>query len=456
MAIEISNRTELEAIASNRSGDYVLVADIDLSGSAWVSPCPDYDGRFRGTLDGQGHTISNMTGDPLFGVCRDGNGTIKNLILKDVAVTGNGALCGAHGNGQTGQIQDCSASGTVSGGEGVGGLVGDSYRPIIRSEFVGSVTSSGARRTGLFVGFGRAAITDCRAEGSLTYSTNTTNTTIGAFVGDAFSSDNVCTNCYCAATVTGAANASGFARNNGNTATSCYWDTTIGPASSGVGTGKTTTQMQTESTFVDWDFDTVWAILSGEYPQLQAFISGGSVLDIAHISQGQSAGSLTIDQIISLTVAAVNHGQTISALALEQLVSLTVASVSQGQAVSEVSLQQTTSLVVAAINQGQSVSSAALTQLIQLNIESVSQGQSVSDISFIQTFLLDINDIGQGQAVGSLSVDQIASLIVSSINQGQIIANINFSMIDGLMSVTITTKKPEVQFGARQPGMRFS
>lgn len=54
-----------------------------------------------------------------------------------------------------------------------------------------------------------------------------------------------------------------------------YWDTeSSGQAVSAMGTGKTTAQMQTQSTFTDWDFTTVWNIASGTYPFLRtAFVS---------------------------------------------------------------------------------------------------------------------------------------------------------------------------------------
>jgi hypothetical protein len=54
-----------------------------------------------------------------------------------------------------------------------------------------------------------------------------------------------------------------------------YWDTEVsGIAVSARGTGKTTAQMQTQSTFVGWDFDTVWNIASGTYPFLRtAFVT---------------------------------------------------------------------------------------------------------------------------------------------------------------------------------------
>lgn len=54
-AIEITDAAGLAAIRENPSGSYVLAADIDLAGIDWV-PMP-----FSGTLDGQGHTLYNLS-----------------------------------------------------------------------------------------------------------------------------------------------------------------------------------------------------------------------------------------------------------------------------------------------------------------------------------------------------------------------------------------------------------
>jgi hypothetical protein len=66
----------------------------------------------------------------------------------------------------------------------------------------------------------------------------------------------------------------------GTVVTTCFWDTqTSGQASSAGGTGKTTAEMQTASTFLDagWDFidetangtEDIWWILEGQdYPHL--------------------------------------------------------------------------------------------------------------------------------------------------------------------------------------------
>jgi len=66
---------------------------------------------------------------------------------------------------------------------------------------------------------------------------------------------------------------------NGGTVTASFWDIeTSGQVTSVGGTGKTTAEMQTQSTFTDagWDFVEVWGICEGtNYPRLQWQIPAG-------------------------------------------------------------------------------------------------------------------------------------------------------------------------------------
>ena len=130
--IEISTAEELAKIGKDSTysleDNYILTADIDLSGRNW-EPIGGYygekgrvsgNGVFTGTFDGKGHVISGMTinlsGDlpysyyyaevGLFGIVGSGNSNdyaeIKNLIFTDVNIkteftngyTAVGTLCG--------------------------------------------------------------------------------------------------------------------------------------------------------------------------------------------------------------------------------------------------------------------------------------------------------------------------------------------------------------------------
>ena len=59
--IAVSDRAGLEAINDNLRGNYYLTNDIDLSGKEWKPIGEEWYNEFRGTFDGQGHVIHNMT-----------------------------------------------------------------------------------------------------------------------------------------------------------------------------------------------------------------------------------------------------------------------------------------------------------------------------------------------------------------------------------------------------------
>lgn len=147
---EIHNAQDLQAIANDPNGKYVLMSDISLSGIDW------YPINFNGTLDGNGHTIydlkstqlnkeSNITVDGnakkydtyfsgLFGQAN--NAVIKNLGLKacDIEIKTDKncfAACLA-GYTENTQITNCSVEGNVSLYDsnimcGVAGIAGFGY-----------------------------------------------------------------------------------------------------------------------------------------------------------------------------------------------------------------------------------------------------------------------------------------------------------------------------------------
>ena len=109
----------MQAIHYRADGNFVLTADLVLSGDF----TPIFN--FSGVLDGQGHTISNLSITATSSLTSvafvvSNGGTIKNLGFIDVTVTGintsktNWAAAIATQN--TGIIDSCYVKGTVSGG----------------------------------------------------------------------------------------------------------------------------------------------------------------------------------------------------------------------------------------------------------------------------------------------------------------------------------------------------
>lgn len=90
-AVDIATPAEfVENLTVNPSGDYVLKADIDLSGTTF-----HFVPVFNGTLDGSGHVLTGLGNQPF---CEVLNGTIKNLIFDGGGITRTGDGIGAVAN----------------------------------------------------------------------------------------------------------------------------------------------------------------------------------------------------------------------------------------------------------------------------------------------------------------------------------------------------------------------
>ena len=134
----IATVDDLKALAEyvNNSGrdlldiDFILDNDIDMTGVTDFVPIGTQSNYFTGNFYGNGHVISNLkitstgNGAGLFGWV--GDGTIRDLGLENVEISGKdriGALAGYVGNAT---IENVYSSGKVTGtGNQVGGLIGD-------------------------------------------------------------------------------------------------------------------------------------------------------------------------------------------------------------------------------------------------------------------------------------------------------------------------------------------
>ena len=146
---------QLQAVNSNLEGNYRLIADIDVSGD-YFTPLGSVSDEFYGTFDGDGFTISNLTiNSPassylgLFGV---NSGTIENLTLENVDITGNENIGGLVGSNNEGTIENVSVENvTITGTDNVGGVVG-SNSGTIENVSVENVTITGSNNIGGFIG----------------------------------------------------------------------------------------------------------------------------------------------------------------------------------------------------------------------------------------------------------------------------------------------------------------
>lgn len=151
-ATVINNAAEFANIASDMSGDYILAADIDLSGFS------GFASTFTGTLNGNGFTLSNFsnTSEGLF--TTTSGATIENIKLDNFTVsngnTNSGVLIGQDTSSTIKNIKVTNSSLTSTNtNSNKGGLIGSaSGSTISYIEFQGSVTTSGGNQIGGVIG----------------------------------------------------------------------------------------------------------------------------------------------------------------------------------------------------------------------------------------------------------------------------------------------------------------
>ena len=212
-----------------------LTADIDLTGKDWTPIGTDYDNSYKGTFDGGGHTITGLTfttNDEFAGLFGwlNRTGTVKNVVMEGVQITSNqiygGSIGGVVGY-SWGTIENCSVSGSVSGTNCVGGVVG--------SQKAGSITGcsssaivKGTRYVGGVAGEKWGTMTACYATGNVTLEINSPQDLSGGGVVGLNGGSTVLA-CYATGNVnskgsnTGNVHIGGLFGDSYTTVTACYW-----------------------------------------------------------------------------------------------------------------------------------------------------------------------------------------------------------------------------------------
>ncbi|WP_169453537.1 beta strand repeat-containing protein [Pleomorphomonas oryzae] len=232
----ITNMHQLELMALDLSAHYTLASDIDAAselssgpsgmwrvasnataqGYGFVSIGDIYWQTLTGTLDGAGHTISNLSiynNDPsiyagyvgLFSVVGSG-GLVENLGLQGGSVYSRGGPVGALVGGNAGTIRNSHASTSVDGGAEVGGLVGDNGGAIEQSYATGDVHVRSSAGGGL-AGVSTGTITQSYATGAVSGGNGVSS--LGGLVGSVFNGGSVAQS-YASGAVTGGSGSSGI------------------------------------------------------------------------------------------------------------------------------------------------------------------------------------------------------------------------------------------------------
>lgn len=296
---QIANIYDLQDIddnATTRAGHYIQTADIDGTAThTWNLYSGYYQGfnsigevgrDFTGTYNGQGYNITNVKiyrppgsplGTHLLGIFRATNGAeISNLTIVDFYAGGEnfvaalvgrtfgstvihnvnvvnvsidadlfaGSITGQLGIGTGGEVYKCSSiGGVIDSGDYTGGLIGEVYLSAYLHDSYTTTEVNGNDNVGGAVGAVQGTsnnVYDCWSSGQVTGNT----ALVGGFAGRS--------------------NAGGVIRSYYNSDTSLQSDT-------GKGEPRTTAEMQTQSTFTNWDFADTWR-MSG-YPILYHQIS---------------------------------------------------------------------------------------------------------------------------------------------------------------------------------------
>ena len=326
---QISTAAQLNHVREHLSSNYILTANIDLSGMDWTPIGDDY-GSFAGAFDGDGYVIRGLKigtaanpntaerGNGLFGRVGSYETSVEttyitNLGVENAAIYSRidregadlGGICHGVLAGEiiNSGVTNCYTTGTIRV-DGVysfvGGLTG--YNTGVHPNFAStisecysevSITVNGdiSYAGGLIGGNGNAQIANCYATGSVTV--NGYSPAFGGFVGVNTGQYASITDCYSTGAVSGIGeyeSIGGFAGKNADTDNSmvgCHYDKNTSGVSVGVGdsygidtytggvSAQTTAQMKTPNTYINWDFQNVWYI-DGDYPQLCEHIFGGS------------------------------------------------------------------------------------------------------------------------------------------------------------------------------------
>ena len=212
-----------------------LDKNIDLTGKDWTPIGTDYDNSYKGTFDGGGHTITGLTFTTndeyagLFGWLNRA-GTVKNVVMEGVQITSNriygGSIGGVVGY-SWGTIENCSVSGSVSGTNCVGGVVGSQKAGSI----IGCSSSAivkGTRYVGGVAGEKWGTMTACYATGNVTLEINSPQDLSGGGVVGLNGGSTVLA-CYATGNVnskgsnTGNVHIGGLFGDNYTVVTACYW-----------------------------------------------------------------------------------------------------------------------------------------------------------------------------------------------------------------------------------------
>ncbi len=304
----IETEDQLNNVRYDLSSHFKLANDITLTkwqdGEGW-KPIDNFEGSFNGNNHVIKNLYINQPDDSYVGFFGSLRGTVENLGLEDVDITGRagvGALAGniysfktitkcystgsvngnssniggLIGNASRNSIEDSYSTCNVSGASTVGGLIGYAYDARVNQSYSTGIVEGDETRVGGLIGFARmeTSLNDCFSTADVSGS-DVVGGLVGQASGDTY--DRVSINrSYAAGYVdSNGSDVGGLFGDYTNTSISNnYFDAMTTGQTDGRGdrAPKTTTEMMQQSTFNNWNFTNIWGINeSTSYPYLQTF-----------------------------------------------------------------------------------------------------------------------------------------------------------------------------------------
>jgi sugar lactone lactonase YvrE len=344
----IADKADLDLIRFDLDGYYRLTADLDMTGIEWT-PVGSVTEPFSGGLDGGGHTVTGLVVDQaeaddvgLFAAISgdDHKVDIKNLTLTDARITGKdnvGLIAGYMMNAALENVYVKRAS--IHGGSMLGGFAGLAGKVTVRTSYAADTDISGESLAGgMFGQMQEMTIDQCYTSGSVSaafffagglsassvsqntitnvYSTSSVSGTgwMGGLIGfptnDGDADAIEITNSYAIGSVSKSEmfNTGGLAAETLLVAAEhSYWvEELTGQATSAMGTVRTAAEMRRLDQEGNWDFADIWVYTpTGEYPQLQAFLSKNAALKDLQMDSGGLPLQPVFDPVVTAYTATV-------------------------------------------------------------------------------------------------------------------------------------------------------
>lgn len=176
-----------------------------------------------------------------------------------------------------------------------------------------------------------------------------------------------------------------------------------------------------------------------------------NILAINDTDQNQSIDNINLQTGIVLQISGNSQSQTIDNIDIVQQSTISINGIDQPQSLDNIVLSVGTILQIAEIAQAQNIESINLIQQNILDVAGIDQGQSLEQITLDTGILLQIADIAQNQTLENLDLTQANILDINELLQSQTIDNVIFSLLEGLLKVTFTLKKPTASMAVSKP-----